>query len=41
MDLEYKSRKEKFVANLSGGSLSEITLVTLVAPVCSPGTMSD
>ncbi|ERF70919.1 GPI-anchored wall transfer protein 1 [Endocarpon pusillum Z07020] len=32
MDLEYKLRKEDFVANLSGGSLSEITCVTLVAP---------
>ena len=33
MDQEYKLRKEAFVANLSGGSITEINLVTLVAPV--------
>lgn len=35
MDQDYKSRKEEFVANLSGGSISEITLVTLVAPAAA------
>ncbi|KAL5335338.1 GWT1-domain-containing protein [Aspergillus crustosus] len=32
MDLDYKSRKEAFVSNLTGGSLLEINAVTLVAP---------
>lgn len=31
----YKTRKEAFVSNLSGGSITEINLVTLVAPVGS------
>lgn len=31
----YKARKEAFVSNLSGGSITEINLVTLVAPVWS------
>lgn len=39
MDQNYKIRKEDFVANLSGGSISEITAVTLVAPVCSHGPL--
>ena len=30
----YKARKEAFVSNLSGSFLTEINLVTLVAPVC-------
>lgn len=29
----YKQRKEDFVSNLTGGSVSEIGYVTLVAPV--------
>ena len=29
----YKARKEAFVSNLSGSSITEISLVTLVAPV--------
>jgi hypothetical protein len=29
----YKSRKEAFVSDLSGGSILEVNLVTLVAPV--------
>lgn len=33
---DYKARKEAFVSNLSGGSISEINLVTLVAPVTTP-----
>ncbi|OJJ63923.1 hypothetical protein ASPSYDRAFT_139066 [Aspergillus sydowii CBS 593.65] len=32
MDSDYKSRKEAFVSNLSGGSILEINAVTLVAP---------
>ena len=35
MDQSYKSRKEAFVSNLSGGSISEINIVTLVASVSS------
>lgn len=30
----YKQLKEDFVSNLSGGTVSEIAQVTLVAPVC-------
>lgn len=33
MGPDYKSRKEAFVSNLSGGSILEINTVTLVAPV--------
>lgn len=33
MDTSYKFRKQAFVSNLTGGSISEITAVTLVAPV--------
>lgn len=33
MDPDYKSRKEAFVSNLTGGSILEINAVTLVAPV--------
>lgn len=33
MDPTYKARKEAFVSNLSGGSIPEINLVTLVASV--------
>ena len=29
----YKAQKEAFVSHLSGGSILEINLVTLVAPV--------
>ena len=29
----YKALKEEFVSNLSGGSISEINVVTAVAPV--------
>ena len=32
---DYKVRKEAFVSNLSGGTITEINLVTLVAPVSS------
>ncbi|KAL3436666.1 GPI-anchored wall transfer protein 1 [Aspergillus tetrazonus] len=32
MDPDYKSRKEAFVSNLTGGSILEINAVTLVAP---------
>jgi glucosaminylphosphatidylinositol acyltransferase len=31
----YKAKKEAFVSNLSGGTILEINLVTLVAPVSS------
>lgn len=37
----YKSRKEAFVSNLSGSSLSEINLVTLVASVRLPHPSSQ
>ena len=30
---DYKARKEAFVSDLSGGSITEINLVTFVAPV--------
>ncbi|KAI5293616.1 hypothetical protein KEM55_007014 [Ascosphaera atra] len=33
MSGDYKSRKEAFVSNLTGGDISEINQVTLVAPV--------
>lgn len=33
--LSYKLRKEAFVSNLSGSSLSDINVITLVAAVCS------
>jgi hypothetical protein len=33
MAASYKQRKEDFVSNLSGGSVSEISYVTAVAPV--------
>lgn len=33
---DYKARKEAFVSNLSGGTINEINLVTLVAPVSAP-----
>ena len=33
MSQSYKTLKEDFVSNLSGGSVSEINLVTAVAPV--------
>ena len=33
MDAKYKALKEDFVSNLSGGSVWDINLVTLVAPV--------
>lgn len=32
--LSYKLRKEAFVSNLSGSSLTDINLVTLVVTVC-------
>jgi len=32
----YKARKEAFVSNLSGSSLTDINLVTLVAAVSAP-----
>ncbi|KAL4880175.1 GWT1-domain-containing protein [Aspergillus karnatakaensis] len=32
MDFDYKTRKEAFVSNLTGGSILEINAVTLVAP---------
>ncbi|KAL4941737.1 hypothetical protein BDV06DRAFT_175345 [Aspergillus oleicola] len=32
MDSDYKTRKEAFVSNLTGGSIHEINAVTLVAP---------
>ncbi len=37
----YKQLKEDFVSNLSGGSVGEICLVTMVAPVCFPRTDMD
>jgi hypothetical protein len=33
MEASYKSLKEDFVSNLTGGSISEINYVTAVAPV--------
>jgi len=33
--MNYKLRKEAFVSNLSGSSLADINLVTLVAAVCT------
>lgn len=33
MDPKYKKQKEDFVSNLTGGSVMEMNLVTLVAPV--------
>lgn len=33
MASQYKHLKEAFVSNLNGGTISEINLVTLVAPV--------
>lgn len=33
--LSYKLRKEAFVSNLSGSSLTDINIVTLVAAVCT------
>ena len=33
MAQDYKTLKEKFVSNLSGGTISEINWVTAVAPV--------
>lgn len=33
---DYKARKEAFVSNLSGGTITDINLVTLVAPVSPP-----
>lgn len=35
MAQSYKSLKEDFVSNLSGGGMSEINWATAVAPVCS------
>lgn len=36
MAQSYKSLKENFVSNLSGGTVSEINWVTAVAPVSPP-----
>lgn len=36
MAQSYKTRKENFVSNLSGGTVSEINWVTAVAPVSPP-----
>ena len=36
----YKALKESFVANLSGGEVSEINMVTAVAPVRSSDPVS-
>lgn len=33
LETNYKLRKEDFVSNLTGGSISEINYVTAVAPV--------
>ena len=35
MSNSYKALKEEFVSNLSGGSISEVNIVTSVAPVCT------
>jgi hypothetical protein len=35
MEKDYKSLKEDFVSNLSGGPITEINYVTAVAPVCT------
>jgi hypothetical protein len=37
----YKARKEAFVSDLSGGSILEINLVTLVAPVSHVDLMAQ
>lgn len=37
----YKAKKEAFVSNLSGGTILEINLITLVAPVSSLSTHSS
>ena len=37
----YKAKKEAFVSNLSGGTILEINLVTLVAPVSCLSTRSS
>lgn len=34
MAASYKSLKEEFVSNLTGGGIGEINMVTAVAPVC-------
>jgi phosphatidylinositol glycan class W len=36
MAASYKSLKEDFVSNLTGGEIGEINYVTAVAPVCFP-----
>lgn len=36
MAQNYKTLKENFVSNLSGGTVSEINWVTAVAPVSDP-----
>ena len=36
MAQSYKTLKENFVSNLSGGTVSEINWVTAVAPVSHP-----
>lgn len=36
MAQSYKTLKENFVSNLSGGTVSEINWVTAVAPVSPP-----
>ena len=35
MAQSYKTLKEDFVSNLSGGSVWEVSTVTAVAPVCT------
>ncbi len=41
MAASYKSLKEDFVSNLTGGEISEINYVTAVAPVSSIPTASN
>lgn len=41
MAVDYKTLKEDFVSNLTGGKISEINYVTAVAPVSVPISFED
>lgn len=40
MAKDYKTQKEDFVSNLTGGSIGDIIAVTAVVPVCLPPCLS-